>query len=144
MCSSDLFDTPDGVYNRPANLFVATFIGSPSMNLFKGKAGASNTLVLGNLNLPLSEKLSNVKEGESLTIGVRPHQFLLSRESGLVPAEVVTVQPMGECSFLDVKMDQQRAIIRAEADFTVKPGETVYLSYDKEQVHYFDEKGDRL
>jgi multiple sugar transport system ATP-binding protein len=140
------FDTPDNVYNHPANIFVATFIGSPAMNLWKGEAGENKALKVGNCHLSLPESLSHLKPGEKVTLGIRPHQFTVAHtpSADSICAEVITSQPMGECNFLDLRLGIERAIVRTEPTFATRVGEKLHLSYDKNLVHYFDQEGLRL
>ena len=137
--------SPDQVYNRPANLFVATFIGSPAMNVWQGKVVAGKLEVAGQ-QFTLPDSLPALKENQSVHIGLRPHHLLASHQQQpqAMAAEVITTQLMGECCFLDLKLAGARTIVRTEADFSARPGQTLYLSYDPAQAHFFDEQGQRL
>jgi multiple sugar transport system ATP-binding protein len=84
---------PLELYDRPANLFVATFIGSPAMNLIEGQITAGGFVTAGGLTLPLASAPAGA-EGQPALYGIRPEHFSLGGGSGL-PAEVVVVEPTG-------------------------------------------------
>jgi multiple sugar transport system ATP-binding protein len=86
---------PLELYDRPANLFVATFIGSPAMNLIEGQITGEGFGTASGLNLPLSSAPAG-EAGEAALYGIRPEHFALSTagEGGL-PVEVVVVEPTG-------------------------------------------------
>ena len=118
---------PLELYDRPANLFVAGFIGSPSMNFLKGKlvrsgAGLQVQMADGSM-FPAPE--SAVQEGREVIVGVRP-EHLLVRDDG-VRAEVVVVEPTGADTqiFCKVGGADVSAVVRERHEF--KPGETIRL-----------------
>ena len=119
--------SPLGLYDNPANLFVAGFIGSPSMNFLKGKlvrsgAGLQVQMADGSM-FPAPE--SAVQEGREVIVGVRP-EHLLVRDDG-VRAEVVVVEPTGADTqiFCKVGGADVSAVVRERHEF--KPGETIRL-----------------
>ncbi len=119
--------SPLGLYDNPANLFVAGFIGSPSMNFLKGQlvrsgAGLQVKLADGSM-FPAPE--STTQEGREVIVGVRP-EHLLVRSDG-VPAQVVVVEPTGADTqiFCKVGGTEVSAVVRERHEF--KPGETIRL-----------------
>lgn len=128
--------TPLELYDRPANEFVATFIGAPSMNLL-----AAN---LENGNLTLGNQQFKGPDGSGkVNIGVRPEHLLLS-DSGL-PMTVKVVEPTGSETmvFLDFEGQDVIAVFRERHQFDA--GQTIHLQPDPEHLHVFNaENGNRL
>jgi len=123
---------PLELYDRPANLFVAGFIGSPAMNFLKGRLarnGSGLEVVLGEgLRLPAPAGVAAQLEGKEVTLGVRP-EHLAVRANGL-PAEVVVVEPTGADTqiFCKVGGTEVTAVVRERHEF--KPGEMIRLAPD--------------
>ena len=119
--------SPLELYDNPANLFVAGFIGSPSMNFLNGKLVRGGTGVqvqmAGGLMLPAP--ISAAQEGREVVVGVRP-EHLLVRSDG-VQAEVVVVEPTGADTqiFCKVGGTDVVAVVRERHEF--KPGEAIRL-----------------
>jgi len=119
--------SPLGLYDNPANLFVAGFIGSPSMNFLKGKLvrnGADLQVQMAD-GLLLPAPSSAVVEGREVVVGVRP-EHLLVRSDG-VQAEVVVVEPTGADTqiFCKVGGTDVTAVVRERHEF--KPGAAIRL-----------------
>jgi multiple sugar transport system ATP-binding protein len=119
--------SPLELYDNPANLFVAGFIGSPAMNFLKGKLvrnGAGLQVQMAD-GLLLPAPKSAAVEGRDVIVGVRP-EHLLVRSDG-VQAEVVVVEPTGADTqiFCKVGGTEVTAVVRERHEF--KPGETIRL-----------------
>ncbi len=133
--------TPLELYDRPANTFVAGFIGSPAMNFLDAKMhrnGAGPVAVLpGGQHLPLTTGAS-AGEGAPIRIGIRPEHFELAPADVGVPAEVQVVEPTGAETFVQVDI----AGIPATAVFIERhaftPGERIALVPKPGAVHVFD------
>ncbi|MDQ6933683.1 MAG: sn-glycerol-3-phosphate ABC transporter ATP-binding protein UgpC [Actinomycetota bacterium] len=141
-------DTPLNLYDRPANLFVAGFIGSPQMNLIRGQA-ADGEVRLGDYALPVDFK--GARSGTSnVTIGVRPEAWrTVSKEEGGLPVRVNLVEELGADGFVhgscDVEGTPEDLVVRISARDSVHKGETLFVTTDPGQVHVFDtESGERL
>jgi multiple sugar transport system ATP-binding protein len=123
---------PLDLYDSPANLFVAGFIGSPAMNFLKGRVarnGGGFDVVLGDgLRLPAPALAGGQLDGREVTLGVRP-EHLAVRSAGL-PAEVVVVEPTGADTQIFCKLagTDVTAVVRERHDF--KPGEMIRLAPD--------------
>ena len=107
------FDTPRDLYDRPANLFVAGFIGSPAMNLLQGRLDGSS-VHLGEHVVDIPGMTSRNAE---VTIGVRPESMrLTTREDGGMPVEVTVVEELGADNYVygtsDVKGTPHSVIVR--------------------------------
>jgi len=117
--------SPLELYNHPANLFVAGFIGSPKMNLFTGKAAA---------------------EWKAATIGVRPEDISAARDQGKWKGTVSVAEHVGSDTFLYITVEGLGDVtVRAPGEFVAKPGQTVFITPEADHVvHRFDKDGKAL
>lgn len=136
-----MLDTPHNVYHRPANIFVAKFIGSPSMNILTVKMDGRD-LVLGDQRVELPEmwqKKIHEKEGRSLKMGIRPENVVFSREKGpySVRVNIHYVENYGNRVGFYTEIDGEELIsIMPEDEFA--KGEDVYWNILPEKLHFFD------
>jgi multiple sugar transport system ATP-binding protein len=142
-------DTPLNLYDKPANLFVAGFIGSPQMNLLQAKASNGEAKV-DNYTVPIDRTAASKMSG-NITIGVRPEAWrLVSESEGGLPVKVTVVEELGADAFVYGTSGVQGAphdiIIRVtQARDSVRKGETLYVTTDPDNVHVFDtDTGERL
>ena len=128
------FDTPLTIYNRPANRFVAEFVGSPSMNFIDGKI-ENNILVNGSIRLPVTKP-----NRDQITIGIRPEHIRVFTEpqDGAMPANVYVTELMGNETFVFLSVGNNRLIARAPADFRAELESLVWLQIESEKAHFFD------
>ncbi|MBZ9677145.1 ABC transporter ATP-binding protein [Mesorhizobium sp. ES1-1] len=137
---------PLDLYDRPANMFVAGFIGSPGMNFLpatvRRRVDLEALLADGqSLSLPTGLPL---KDGGAITIGLRPEHIRLA-DGGALKGEVGVVEPLGLSTQFYVKCAGQQLCVFAMGRAGVKPGDIVRLSADPESLHLFDPKsGDRI
>jgi len=142
-------DRPLRLYDKPANVFVAGFIGSPQMNLLRGN-GAGGVVKVGQHTLPVGTDVADQAGEEGVTIGVRPEAWrLVSPDAGGMPIEVTLVEELGSDSFVygtvDVGGVAVRIIVRIPAGERVHKGEVLHVTTDPSRVHIFDTaSGDRL
>jgi multiple sugar transport system ATP-binding protein len=121
--------SPKDVYDRPANLFVAGFIGAPAMNLFRGRVDAGRFRHPA-LELPVSGANGDVMVGvrpEDLTLGKGPHQ-----------ATVRVLEPAGHETLIIMDAGTDPLIARARPDTDVAPGETISFDVRHDRLHCFD------
>ncbi len=140
-------DTPLRLYDKPKNLFVAGFIGSPAMNLLEGKA-VGGKVALGKYAVPVDETAAKKMEG-NVTVGVRPENWRLVGESDGLPVKVTVIEELGADSFVygtsDVEGVPSNIIIRVSGRDHPHKGEMMYITTDPHHVHVFDtDTGDRL
>jgi len=140
---------PLQLYDHPANLFVAQFIGSPSMNVVKGVIKRSNGTACVDMGdgvqWPLHQ--SPGTEGQSVAYGVRPGDLSLTDASapGAVVGEVVVVEPTGAETELLIQAGQAQLILVTHGRTGVNPGDRVGLQVTPGKVHVFDQgTGNRL
>ncbi|MBZ9808323.1 sn-glycerol-3-phosphate ABC transporter ATP-binding protein UgpC [Mesorhizobium sp. BR1-1-9] len=132
---------PLELFDRPANLFVAGFIGSPSMNLLKGVARKGGVDIAGAL-FPVAPG-SAVEEGRAVVYGVRPEHVEIHADG--VPAKISVVEPTGSETLVFLRFGDGElvALFRERHDF--KPGDTLKLRPRLDHIHLFDaETGRRL
>jgi multiple sugar transport system ATP-binding protein len=137
---------PQEVYDRPANLFVARFIGSPPMNTVSGVV-VGNTVEVAGTSMPLSEPLERAVRAagcEAVVLGVRPEHLeigeALGGSGGALQATVAAVESLGHERHVICRLDDgQMVIVRIASDEAVpEPGSTVRLAAEPGQLHVFD------
>jgi multiple sugar transport system ATP-binding protein len=166
-------DTPGNLYEHPQNLFVAGFIGSPSMNFLPGRVeNGSITTPVGQIPMPDSA----ASNGRDVIVGIRPEHFEDAAVEGDVPdrtrfrTTLDVVESMGSelYVYFDVKSEQmhtaeldelaadagledlpshgegQQVVARLSAESSARPGREVELSIDTTRLQLFDETGGRL
>jgi multiple sugar transport system ATP-binding protein len=145
-------DTPRELYDRPANAFVAGFIGSPAMNL-KTVPLSSDGAHLGNLVVPLTpEQRAAASEGgaDRVTIGLRPEDLdLVPETGGGLPVHVDLVEELGSDAYVygtsRLDGEAERMVIRTDGRSAPHLGDTVYMQTRKGHEHAFHaETGQRL
>ena len=133
--------TPLELYDRPANLFVAQFIGSPSMNILQGtlrrSADAAWVEVEGGVHWPLPTTPMG-QDGQSVAYGVRPGHLALGGSERTVPAEVIVVEPTGAETELLVRAGTAQIVVVMHGRTDVRPGQAIALAVDRAGVHLFD------
>ncbi len=145
-------DTPQNLYDMPANLFVAQFIGTPQMNIIRSRLEASGDdvfLVFGNNKLKLPpEKASNpaIKDyiGKEVLAGLRPEcihdepMYLSSMAESTIAAYVDVTELMGAETFLYLLVEEQELIARVSSRSTARSGDTIKVALDMSRLHLFD------
>jgi multiple sugar transport system ATP-binding protein len=137
---------PDEIYDRPANTFVAGFIGSPAMNFLRGAVGTAGdtTLIRGEgWELPLSP--ANAARAHASTtgeviIGARHTNLTVLPESATtgMPARIYTVEPTGDLTFVHVGLGNQVLIASAPGTYRGKADQPIRLDFDQERLYLFD------
>lgn len=141
-------DTPLALYDKPANLFVAGFIGSPQMNLIEGTAIEGHAKI-GEYKVPVDPTASSKMKG-NVTVGVRPEAWrVVSESEGGLPVKVTVVEELGADAYVygtsGVEGTPHDIIVRINGRQNVRKGETIYVTTNPNQVHVFDtDTGERL
>jgi ABC-type sugar transport system ATPase subunit len=140
--------TTSQVYGRPANRFVATFVGSPPMNLFSGRIGAADgrPAFVGPVHVPLGAGAPPAADGE-VTLGVRPEAIELVAESepGALPGVVELIESVGADQYVAMSLGpESRAIARVAAERSVAEGSRVHVRFAASGIHLFDAAGERI
>ncbi|AMN55098.1 MULTISPECIES: sn-glycerol-3-phosphate import ATP-binding protein UgpC [Stappiaceae] len=139
---------PIDVYDKPASTFVASFIGSPAMNLLKVKADGNGLALATGTGL----KGANAKGRDAYTIGIRPEHLEVVTAPGEgeglhLEASVNVLEPVGAESYLYSSFADggDEILVRVSSHARHEPGEKLYLRAAPENVHYFDaETGRRI
>ncbi len=136
--------TPLDVYHRPANRFVAGFIGNPPMNFIDGRLERLNGLRFvgegGHVQVPLAEaEWPNIQPGQRVTLGVRPEAVIpTTPERATVQGPVETVEVLGAVAHLYVRVGQTTVVAQVDAAQCPAPEQTAYLHFDSTRIHLFD------
>jgi multiple sugar transport system ATP-binding protein len=135
-------DTPQELFDRPNNLFVAAFIGSPAMNLVAGRLDA-HSVAIGDLSLAPGGAAG--EPGRPVTIGLRPEHLDLAAD-GPIPLKTELLERLGADTIVHGRLaDGTRLVARAAGTLALRLGDTVRLSIAPEHIHLFDaESGRRL
>ncbi|GHF59029.1 ABC transporter ATP-binding protein [Seohaeicola zhoushanensis] len=126
---------PLELYDRPASLFVAAFIGSPPMNFLSGRLAEGDILLMADgtrLRLPVGDP----KRRSEVTVGVRPEHFAVA-ETGW-PAVVSVVEPTGSETQITARIAGQTIRVLVRGRFSAPPETVIHLQVAPEHVHIFD------
>jgi len=128
---------PLDLYDRPANQFVAGFIGSPAMNFLDGKVKSNGSLYVempGGHKLPLKNAPQG-SDGRDVVYGIRPEHFEMGE--GGIPAEIVVIEPTGSETQVVARIGNQEVIAVFRERQSVKPGDRISLRPRAEAAHLF-------
>lgn len=129
--------TPLELYDRPANAFVASFIGSPSMNLFSGRVERQGVVMTDDgIALPVVPT-PGLDIGQRVVYGVRPQHFVLAPDAA-IDAQVNVVEPTGSETQIMLNIGQQKVTTLFHQRVTATPGETLSIVPDARHAHLFD------
>ena len=139
--------SPLELYDHPANVFVAGFIGSPAMNFLPAtlrRSGGQASLELADGSRLDAPAASGGSDGQAVVLGTRPEHLRLA-DSGGIASRVVVMEPTGADTFVACRhgSTELSAVFRERHDFT--PGSTIHLVPDLQRAHLFDaDSGMRL
>ena len=132
--------TPLELFDRPGNLFVAQFIGSPSMNVFEGKlrtiGGKSVVEALG-VNWPV-ERVSQGSDGQAVSYGIRPGDISIQDSGQGISAKVIVVEPTGAETELLLEVGGIQIVTVMHGRTDAKPDDMVQLHIDANKAHIFE------
>jgi multiple sugar transport system ATP-binding protein len=140
------YGSPDEIYNRPVNTFVAGFIGSPAMNMlagtFNGGADGKAAIDGEGWRMPLSAMNARRAAASSggVIVGVRHNHVRIAHAEtpGAQPGKIYTVEPTGDITFVHLRLGEQILIASVEPGFRAMLDETVWVGFDQESLHLFD------
>ena len=148
-------DTPMRIYERPVNLFVAGFLGNPSMNFFRGRLSESGALAIAgegtHLSLPdaYAQSLAAYR-GKEIVAGIRPEDLQRDRslsagQGAAISGVIDLVESIGSEAFLHLRLGAWQLIARVEPQNLPAIGSTITLAAAPERIHFFDgESGARI
>lgn len=142
-------DTPEGVYNRPSNRFVAGFVGSPPMNFIDASLVEADGRLLADCG-PFKTDLSQFgdimgkeRSSSEVVLGVRPEDVETTKESidpDSIRVEVEAVEPIGDETIYDVAIGEIRLRTLTAIPLNIRAGEEAWLTLDKNKLHVFDRR----
>ena len=149
---------PVELYQKPKNLFVAGFIGSPQMNFIDAKVvnnGNDVLLQFGNNSIKVPEAkaktlISNGYEGKTVVLGIRPEDikdeevFINTSPDSVVDATIKVYEMLGAEVFLYFDLDQFSMCVRVNPRTTARPGDTIKLAFDLSKIHIFDKQTEEV
>ncbi len=132
---------PLDLYDRPANQFVAGFIGSPSMNFLTGTVTEQGFQTSG-VVMPLPAS-TNTIVGQAAVYGIRPEHFRLNDHAGhaSVPAEIVLIEPMGPETQVTMRLGDTQVTGVFRERINGAPGDVIHVSPDLGAIHLFSKEG---
>jgi multiple sugar transport system ATP-binding protein len=139
---------PQELYDRPANIFVAGFIGSPTMNFLKGTVSSDATTFetpTFKLNLPASlQAAAKPYGGKQMVLGIRPEDveadpaYVESHPGARIPSVIDVVEPLGSEIYLYLTSGENSITARLEPGLKFRAGDNLALALNTEKVHLFD------
>lgn len=141
--------TPDDIYSRPSNMFVAGFIGSPPTNFFDCNLLVEKpcTLDSGEFRYPLPTDVAEaVKKcsSKTCTMGVRPQDIIVYRDArgkeDVIKAILDVLEPLGDTIILDLKIGDYLVRAVVSPDFKAEVGDTLWIEIPPNKIHIFDRK----
>ena len=134
---------PSEIYDRPANRFVATFVGVPPMNVLRAAFGENGIVVGGSAQRLDARRYAACKEAGVSELGIRPEDVRLAEPGspGAVAGEVYVVEPMGNETLVDVRIGGERLVARVRRGFTAPIGSNIGVAFDPADACFFNAKG---
>jgi multiple sugar transport system ATP-binding protein len=142
------FGPPEEIYERPANTFVATFMGSPQMNLLPGRAGRGIVMIEGcDIALQIPPGTVQPEPGAKVLLGIRPEDVVLSASNSMARQTlsmiVEVVEPTGPDILVELRLNQHRLMARLPAGAPVKAGAVASFDINLAKAVLFDEVSGR-
>ena len=139
--------TPLELFDQPGNLFVAQFIGSPSMNVLSGtlRVADGHTWVEAQGHRWPATALVEAGDGQSVVYGMRPSDLSISATGTGIPAKVIVVEPTGAETELLLEVNGSRMVVVMHGRTSAQPDDVIHLEIDAGKAHLFnDATGARL
>jgi multiple sugar transport system ATP-binding protein len=141
--------TPAEIYSKPNNTFVASFLGTPLINLINCvyvEQDGKRMLDTGVFRLDvtdLKDEISEVRGGKELILGVRPEDLMVSsnKAAAAVESEVYLTEPLGSETHLILKVGENKVNAKVGGGSDLKMGDKVWIDFDKRKIHLFDRSG---
>jgi len=141
------YDSPDRVFSQPLNTFVASFVGSPAMNLLPARiapdGGGSVLESNDGWRLALSHRNASKAmraSGRDVVLGARHGTIVLhaAEEPNTVPGRAYTVEPTGDLTYVHVNLGSTMVVASVPPERRVEPDQALWLEFDQERLHLFD------
>jgi multiple sugar transport system ATP-binding protein len=134
--------SPLELYDRPANLFVAGFIGSPGMNFLEVVYRDGAAILSDGTGIRLKPPI-NVEEGNRVTLGIRPEHVMITAEGG-IPAKVELAEPTGFGIILHLSIHDVPVKVFTLNRQVLTMGKEITVSFPAEHIHLFNNEGTRI
>jgi multiple sugar transport system ATP-binding protein len=137
-------DTPGNIYHKPANMFVASFIGSPPMNFIKGIISDNGTFKVGEVALKLTDSLFGIAKNNNflnkeVNLGIRPEHFSVERnDRQKLTVKTDLVEMLGSEKLVYFKLNGSSVIAKISPDTNVLMGDVLELSLEIDKAVLFD------
>jgi sn-glycerol 3-phosphate transport system ATP-binding protein len=128
---------PNDVYRKPASRFVATFIGSPPMNIAKGVVKGKGAVSIGDVLLPVSDMAADLVPGAAIEVGLRPEDLIVTPNGSLTMA-VDFIEELGATQLFHGTLGGAALVIQAASGLVPSDSKTLNLTIDPAKVHLFD------
>jgi multiple sugar transport system ATP-binding protein len=141
------YDTPEVVFEKPVNTFVAGFVGSPGMNMIQAEAlhedGRVTARGLDGWSLALSPENARkavAASSNAVVLGARHSTISLAEAGapGTIPGFVYAVEPTGDLTFVHVRLGNAMVVISVPPQARLRPDQTVHVQFDQQRLHLFD------
>lgn len=135
---------PLEIYNRPASTFVASFIGSPAMNLFDGSVNVQTASVMfGNWSIPVLPQTAADLQGKNIIVGIRPEHCNVSHGGAGISAVVDFIEELGSGRVVHAEVRGQIFAAAIGDEFPVRSGDQITLEFPPMHLHFFDQETGR-
>ena len=150
-------DTPQNLYEKPCNLFVAGFMGSPQMNFLDATvkvSGSTASLEIAGHSIPLSAEKSKKLidggyDGKVVTFGIRPEdvydsEAFIANSPSVFESTVKVYELLGAEVYLYFDLDEFPLTARVDSRTTARPGDSIKFAFDLEKIHVFDKETEQI
>ena len=128
---------PLELYDKPVNIFVAGFIGSPSMNLLNASIN-SNSINLGSAgSIPITRKTTS-ENNLDITLGIRPSHMDISKNGEGLKFQIDVIEPTGADSLIYGKINDTECCVQTGERLNLKSGEIIHILPNEDNLHFFD------
>lgn len=139
------FDTPVELYDRPANKFVAGFIGSPKMNFVPATPGSAGKVSIASKVKKAFAGVNKHNMSPEMTVGIRPEHIAYSHTKGDWRGIVSVEEQLGSDAYLYIDVEEIGSVtVRAVGERSFKRGDEIYLTFEADKCHLFDGDGSRI
>tara|TARA_B100001179_G_scaffold44921_1_gene29859 strand:+ start:366 stop:1427 length:1062 start_codon:yes stop_codon:yes gene_type:complete len=128
---------PLELYDKPVNIFVAGFIGSPSMNLFNASIN-SNSINLGSAgSIPITRNTTS-ENNLDITLGIRPSHMDISKNGEGLKFQIDVIEPTGADSLVYGRINDTECCVQTSERLNLKSGEIIHILPNEDNLHFFD------
>ena len=140
------YDSPERIFNEPANTFVASFVGSPAMNLLEATAVDRDGTLFATgdgWELSLTPKMATCARqasGPGIVLGARHSSLMLhdAAKQGSIPGRVFTVEPTGDLTYVHVDVGGATFVISCDPQRRIAADQPIWIEFDQDHLHMFD------